>query len=647
MRRLLSVLAIVVLALVVAPSSAAARGGDNAAEIVQIDTSEYPEVEVVLALPQSTGVDDQSLSLTEAGQEVPISVRPVGLAGLKVAIVLDVSSSMDGFALDAAKQSAVAFVEGLPEGASAAVVSFSDVARLDQPFTSNRVDLQLAIEGLQAGGGTAMFDGITAALTALGSPSGTDRAIVVLTDGDDADSAATLDETIARVNAADVQFTGISLVTESGGASQLQPIADAAGGRVFNVDDPSLLVGAYGLVSASLESRYEVAYTALSTEPDNELVFSLDGEPALTQNVSYTVTGIPTAAARIETAAPQLVSAGGLASQPWIPWTGALLIAAGLVGCVLMVQNDSERRALRTATSQLSETPDDLGGMQFDERIDAAEKSTSPADMLSGVAEGLTDAATKVLERRGHSGQLAALIERAGISIRPGELGAFVLTCSLAGLAIGFALGGPIFGLVLLVAPGLLTPTVLKFLAGRRRKKFAGQLGDTLILISGALKAGYGLAQALDSVAAEAPSPTKEEFSRALLETRLGLTLEAALDSMDDRMQCEDFTWVVNAVKINAAVGGDLSKILDQVGDTIRARTKIRRQINALAAEGKISALVLFSLPPGLVFFIAMSNPTYIEPLFSTTTGHFILGAAIVMMGAGGLWLRKLVNPEV
>ncbi len=202
-----------------------------------------------------------------------------------------------------------------------------------------------------------MFDGITAALTALGSPSGTDRAIVVLTDGDDADSVATLDETIARVNAADVQFTGISLVTESGGASQLQPIADAAGGRVFNVDDPSLLVGAYGLVSASLESRYEVGYTALSTEPENELVFSLDGEPALTQNVSYTVTGIPAAAARIESAAPELVSAGGLASQPWIPWAGALLIAAGLVGCVLMVQNDSERKALRTATSQLSETP--------------------------------------------------------------------------------------------------------------------------------------------------------------------------------------------------------------------------------------------------------------------------------------------------
>ncbi len=78
--------------------------------------------------------------------------------------------------------------------------------------------------------------------------------------------------------------------------------------------------------------------------------------------------------------------------------------------------------------------------------------------MLSGVAEGLTDAATKVLERRGHSGELAALIERAGISIRPGELGAFVLTCSLAGLAIGFALGGPIFGLVLLVAPGVAHP---------------------------------------------------------------------------------------------------------------------------------------------------------------------------------------------
>ena len=230
MRRLLLAAVVALLALVSLPSNAAARGTDNAAEIVQVDTSEYPNVEVILALPQSDGVDEQSLTLTEAGQPVPVTIRPVGLAGLKVAIVLDVSGSMEGPALDAAKQSAAAFVEGLPEGASAAVVSFSDTARLDQPFTSNRVDLIGAIDALQAGGGTAMYDGIGAAIAALGPPSGTDRAIVVMTDGDDSTSVSTQEDTIARVNESDVQFTGISLVTEEGDGSQLQPIADAAGG---------------------------------------------------------------------------------------------------------------------------------------------------------------------------------------------------------------------------------------------------------------------------------------------------------------------------------------------------------------------------------------------------------------------------------
>lgn len=648
MRRFTLAFAAIMLALVSLPSPAAARGADNAAEIVQIDTSAYPNVEVILALPQSQGVDDQSLSLTEAGQSVPITVRPIGLAGLKVAIVLDVSGSMEGAALDAAKQSAAAFVQGLPEGASAAVVSFSDSARLEQPFTSNRVDLVLAIEALQVGvGGTAMYDGIGAALTALGPPSGTDRAIVVMSDGADTDSTATQADTIAQVNAADVQFTGISLSTQNGTGAELEPIAEAAGGRVFSVDDPSLLIGAYGLVAASLESRFEVSYTAVSTETENELVFALNTLPVLTQKVSYKVTGLPTVVDEVTGATPELIKANGLLEHPWVPWAGALMIVAGLMFSALLVQNDSDRRALRNVTSKLSEVPEGLGGMEFDERIAEAEKSSSPADVLSGVAEGLTGVASKVLERQGRAGDLAAVIERAGLSVRPGEFGAFILTVSLAGLAIGFALGGPIMAAVLLVAPVVLTPTVLKFLAGRRRKQFAGQLGDTLILISGALKAGYGLGQALDSVAAEAPSPTKEEFSRALLETRLGLTLEQALNSLDNRMQCEDFTWVVNAVKINAAVGGDLSKILDQVGDTIRARTKIKRQINALAAEGKISALVLFSLPPGLVGFIAMSNPTYIKPLFATTLGNGILGAAGMMMLVGGFWLKKLVNPEV
>ncbi len=151
------------------------------------------------------------------------------------------------------------------------------------------------------------------------------------------------------------------------------------------------------------------------------------------------------------------------------------------------------------------------------------------------------------------------------------------------------------------------------------------QLGDTLQLMAGSLTAGYGLGQTLDSVARETESPTSEEFARVVMETRLGRSLEDALDAMSYRIDAPDFDWVVDAIKIQSSVGGNLSEIIEQVGETIRARTRIKRQVDALTAEGKISALVLFVLPLGLVGFIFSSNPDYIKPLFST--GHRLRAA--------------------
>src|SRR3546814_6559518 len=119
-----------------------------------------------------------------------------------------------------------------------------------------------------------------------------------------------------------------------------------------------------------------------------------------------------------------------------------------------------------------------------------------------------------------------------------------------------------------------------------------------------ALTAGYGLCQTLHSVARETDAPTSEEFQRVVMETRLGRSLEDALQAMSYRIGAKDFDWVVDAIKIQASVGGNLSEIIEQVGETIRARTRIKRQVDALTAEGKISALVLFVLPFGLFGFI-------------------------------------------
>ena len=195
------------------------------------------------------------------------------------------------------------------------------------------------------------------------------------------------------------------------------------------------------------------------------------------------------------------------------------------------------------------------------------------------------------------------------------------------------------------VAVPLLGIGGLRFLAERRRKRFSDQLPETLQLLSGSLRAGHGLAQGIDTIAREAESPTAEEFRRLTIEARLGRDFVDALRALADRMGGPDFQWVIQAIEIQRDVGGDLAEVLDTVADTIRDRTRIRRQASALSAEGRMSAWVLMALPFGLAAVMAVTNPGFLSPLFRTGTGQALLAVGAALMVVGGLWLKKIVKP--
>ena len=180
--------------------------------------------------------------------------------------------------------------------------------------------------------------------------------------------------------------------------------------------------------------------------------------------------------------------------------------------------------------------------------------------------------------------------------------------------------------------------------ASRRQKAFADQLDDSLQLMASSLRAGHSLLQALDSVAREAEEPTREEFARIVNETRVGRELGDALDETAERMGSEDFAWVTQAIAINREVGGNLAEVLDGVGHTIRERNQIRRQVKALSAEGKLSALVLMALPFGVLAFLAITNPAYIAKFTESLAGYAMIAAGVLLLVVGGLWLRKVVS---
>jgi len=222
----------------------------------------------------------------------------------------------------------------------------------------------------------------------------------------------------------------------------------------------------------------------------------------------------------------------------------------------------------------------------------------------------------------------------------------------------GIAFGAALVGLMLSSGGLLLTGLFLLgglalpwlYLGFRRKKrigKFNDQLADTLQLISGGLSAGLSLAQSIDTVVRQGSEPMTTEFKRALMEARLGVEIEDGLESIAERMESEDFRWVVMAVRIQRDVGGNLAEVLTQVAATIRERAYLRRQVKSLSAEGKLSAYILCAMPILLLVFLVISRPEYIAPMLYAPIGWLMFGAAAVLMTMGAFWMAKMIKMEV
>ncbi|CAN7267578.1 type II secretion system F family protein [Pseudarthrobacter oxydans] len=235
-------------------------------------------------------------------------------------------------------------------------------------------------------------------------------------------------------------------------------------------------------------------------------------------------------------------------------------------------------------------------------------------------------------------------LENAGLRLGQAEFFLLVGIGAGVGMLVGTVAVGPLVGLLLALLAPMAGKLVLGFLAGKRRATFDGQLGDTLQLLSGGLRAGHSILRAIDAAAAESQKPTSEEMRRVITETSLGRDLLAALNDTADRMKNEDFVWISQAIQINREVGGNLADVLDQVNETIRERAEIKGHIKALAAEGKFSAYILIAMPFGIVAMLLAVSPNYMNSMFTHPLGWAMVGASFVLMTIGALWMRKIID---
>ena len=338
---------------------------------------------------------------------------------------------------------------------------------------------------------------------------------------------------------------------------------------------------------------------------------------------------------------------GGLATPAWAQSDGDAVsgdlilfvgaVAAGVAAFLLIIILFGKAASSRTAQvrGRLGSlvAPDESAGGIFG-RFRLLRRAASRAE---GVAE-----------QRGALGMIETALEQANMPIRPGE--AIVGTIALAlllGLVIGALAQNFWWGLSTAVAILVVAVIAVNSVASRQRKRFEGQLPDTLNLIATSLRAGYSLLQAVEAVGQEAPEPTRREFGRAMSEIRLGRSVTDALQDIAVRMESQDFDWAVLAISIQREVGGNLAEVLQTTAETMLHRNRLRREMKALTAEGRISAIVLGGLPFFLFGVIWVVNPEYIKPLVTSTGGLIALVGALFMILIGIFWLTRIVKVDI
>jgi len=181
----------------------------------------------------------------------------------------------------------------------------------------------------------------------------------------------------------------------------------------------------------------------------------------------------------------------------------------------------------------------------------------------------------------------------------------------------------------------------------KRFDRFLEHLPDALDLMSRALSAGHGFAEAMHMVSAEMPEPIATEFRKTYEEQNLGLSLKLALENLVDRIPLLDLRMCITAVLIQRETGGNLAEILEKVAYTIRERFRIMGDLKTLTTSSRMSAWLLCGLPIGVTLVITAMNPEYMAILWNDYRGHYMIMAALFLQITGMLIVRKILRIKI
>ena len=318
---------------------------------------------------------------------------------------------------------------------------------------------------------------------------------------------------------------------------------------------------------------------------------------------------------------------------------GLVALAAGLLAFGVLVLLVKRQSAVDVALKPYSASPHAAA-----EDHDGA----TPSFVQTALLRRAVSLTARLAAYNGLLEKVEADLERADLPIRAPEVLLFSVVGSFIAAALALAAEKSAVAAVLaLIVVAVLPIAVIRVLGSRNRQRFISQLPDTLNLLAGSLRSGFSFVQGVETVSTQLDGPMGRELRRIVAEGRLGRPLEDSMEETASRMESEDFDWVVMAVRVQREVGGNLAEVLTSVADTMVQRDRLRREIKALTAEGRISVVILGIMPVALGLFLYVVNPDYIKVLFEDKVGRMMAVGAAVLAVFGIYWMRKTTEIEL
>jgi tight adherence protein B len=506
------------------------------------------------------------------------------------------------------------------------VVAFGSRAVQLSPFSASTAEADDALRTLTVdkNNGTALYDALQLSANALGNQDGRSRVVVLLTDGKDVSSKVSLANALATAHSAATLVYPIAIGGDSATTAPLRQMASETGGSFKSAASSSSLSAVYSSIAGELKRTWRVEYVT-AARPGEQLHLRVSLNPEGAASTNFTVPG--------DVQGPD-VAGSPLPSPLYSPFGG--LVLTMLVAFLVLTACGFLFASAKGSWVKTRLAPHVEGTRK--------QRKRQKGERLAALA-GLFRATEQAFAHRRVWLKLQRKLERADLPLRTVEFAYLIVGCGfLVGVFAALSGRPSLQILIAFVVGGAMPYGFVAFKAKRRMAAFEDQLPDLLVTLAASLKAGHSFKQGIQTVVDEGQEPASKELGRVITDTRLGRPMDEALAETAERIGSNNFGFVITAVTIQRQVGGSLAGLFDMVADTVRQRQQFARKIKGLTAMGRASAYVLIGLPFFVALALTLLNPSYMHPLYATSTGHTLIMVGLMMMAFGSLILRKLVS---